>query len=52
MAIVIHVFALTFMTLLKVALTLLGGLAGAAAFFLMCISLAASLSSGDAPRGL
>lgn len=52
MGIVIHVFALTFMTLSKVALTLLGGLAGAAIFFLMCIGLAVSLLSGDAPRGL
>ena len=51
MWIAIHAFALTFVTLLKISLTLLGGLSGAAVFLLIFIGLAVSLSSGAASRG-
>ncbi len=52
MWIAIHAFVLTFVTLTKLALMILGTLAGVAACALVWVGLVVSLSSGDAPLGL
>ena len=52
MWIAIHAFGLTFMTLSKAVLAVIGGLVGAAAFLVICIGLAVSLALGNAPSGL